>query len=129
MPNKNNPLYRILIIDRNSIFGTAFASLLKRSGYQVDLADRLEDGLTHYQVNPPDLILIGVDVDDPTPFFEAIRSLDGAKFIVLLSRETPRPNCLPEILQAVKGHPVFYKPFRTEEVLAAIYAALVPQEA
>ena len=129
MPNKDIPSYRILIIDRNSIFGTAFASLLKRSGYQVDLADRLEDGLAHYQINPPDLILLGVDVDDPTPFFAATRSLDGAKFIALLSRETPRPNCLPEILQAVKGHPVFYKPFRTEEVLAAIYAALVPQEA
>ncbi len=129
MPNKDIPLYRILIIDRNSIFGTAFASLLKRSGYQVDLADRLEGGLAQYRINPPDLILLGIDVDDPAPFFEAARSLDGAKFIALLSREIPRANCLPEILQTIKGHPVFYKPFRTEEVLAAIYAELVPQKA
>ena len=74
-------MYKILIIDRNAIFGATFAGLLERSGYQVEVADQLADGLAQYRVDAPDLILLGVDVNDPAPFAKASRLLDGVKLI------------------------------------------------
>ena len=119
---------KILIIDRNAIFSATLAGLLERSGYQVEVANQLADGLTHYQFNAPDLVLLGVEVDDPAPFVAASRSLDNTKLIAFLSRQKGSSDDLQEVLQALKGCPVFYKPFRTEDVLAAIAAELVPHE-
>ena len=119
-------MYKILIIDRNAIFGATFAGLLERTGYQVEVADQL--GLAQYRVDAPDLVLLGVDVDDPAPFAAASRLLDGVKLIALLSREKRSNGALKEVLHSLRGCPVFSKPFRTEEVLAAIYAELIPQQ-
>ena len=121
-------MYKILIIDRNPIFSTTLAGLLERSGYQVKVANQLDDGLDHYQLNDPDLVLLGVEVDDPTPFVTASRLLDNTKLIAFLSRQRRSADDLQEVLQALKGCPIFYKPFRTEDVLAAIAAELVPHE-
>lgn len=115
-------MYKILIIDRNPIFGATLAGLLKRSGYQVEVANQLADGLDQYRLNAPDLVLLGVEVDDPTPFIAASRLLNDARLIAFLSRQRHSPDDLQEVLQALKGCPVFYKPFRTEDVLAAIAA-------
>lgn len=119
-------MYKILIIDRNPVFSATLAGLLKRSGYQVEAVNQLADGLDHYRLNAPDLVLLGVEVDDPTPFLSASRLLDNAKVIAFLSRQRHSSDDLQEVLQALKGCPVFYKPFRTEDVLAAIAAELVP---
>ena len=119
-------MYKILIIDRNPVFSATLAGLLKRSGYQVEVVNQLADGLDHYRLNAPDLVLLGVEVDDPTPFLSASRLLDNAKLIAFLSRQRHSSDDLQEVLQALKGCPVFYKPFRTEDVLAAIAAELVP---
>ena len=121
-------MYKILIIDRNPIFSTTLAGLLERSGYQVEVVNQLDDGLDHYQLNAPDLVLLGVEVDDPTPFVAASRLLDNTKLIAFLSRQRHSAEDLQEVLQALKGCPIFYKPFRTEDVLAAIAAELVPHE-
>ena len=121
-------MYKILIIDRNTIFGATLAGLLKQSGYQVEVANQLDDGLAYYQLNAPDLVLLGVEVDDPAPFVSASRSLDNTKLIAFLSSQRRSSDDLQEVLQALKGCPIFYKPFRTEDVLAAIAAELVPHE-
>ncbi len=119
-------MYKILIIDRNPIFGATLAELLERSGYQVEVINQLADGLDHYQLNAPDLVLLGVEIDDPAPFVSASRSLDNTKVIAFLSSQRRSSDDLQEVLQALKGCPIFYKPFRTEDVLAAIAAELVP---
>ena len=121
-------MYKILIIDSNSIFGTTFAGLLKRSGYQVEITAEVEDGLALFPSSPPDLVLLGINVDDPSPFAAASRLPETVKLIALLSREKKPTEALKEVLHLLRDCPVFYKPFRTEEVLAAIYAELVPQE-
>ena len=121
-------MYKILIIDRNPVFGATLAGLLKRSGYQVQVANQLAAGLDHYRLNAPDLVLLGVEVDDPTPFLAALSLLDPTKLIAFLSRQRHSSDELQEVLQALKGCPIFYKPFRTEDVLAAIAAELVPHK-
>jgi DNA-binding response OmpR family regulator len=121
-------LYKILIIDSNSIFGTTFGGLLNRSGYQVEITAEVEDGLALFPSSTPDLVLLGINVDDPSPFAAASRLPETVKLIALLSREKKPTEALKEVLHLLRDCPVFYKPFRTEEVLAAIYAELVPQE-
>lgn len=121
-------MYKILIIDSNSIFGTTFAGLLKRSGYQVEITAEVEDGLDLHPSSAPDLILLGINVDDPSPCAAASRLPETVKLIALLSREKKPTEALKEVLHLLRNCPIFYKPFRTEEVLAAIYAQLVPQE-
>ena len=121
-------MYKILIIDSNSIFGTTFAGLLKRSGYQVEITAEVEDGLALLPSSAPDLVLLGINVDDPSPFAAASRLPETVKLIALLSREKKPTEALKEVLHLLRDCPIFYKPFRTEEVLAAIYAELVPQE-
>ena len=126
--NRDRPLYKILIIDSNSIFGTTFAGLLERSGYQVEIVAEMAAGLAQFRTKAPDLVLLGIDVDDPSPFAAASNLPDTTKLIALLSREKRQTEALKEVLHSLRDCPVFYKPFRTEEVLAAIYAALVPQK-
>ena len=121
-------MYKILIIDRNPVFSTTLAGLLERSGYQVEVANQLDDGLDHYQLNAPDLVLLGVEVDNSTPFVTAMSLLDNTKLIAFLPRQRRSDDDLQEVLQALKGYPIFYKPFRTEDVLSAIAAELVPHE-
>ena len=121
-------MYKILIIDSNSILGATFAGLLERSRYQVNVVAQFEDGITHYHNAPPDLILLGIDVDDPTPFATARSLFANVKLIALLSREKPHSDKMKKVLHSLRGCPIFYKPFRTEEVLAAIYAELIPQQ-
>ena len=121
-------MYKILIIDRNPIFSTTLAGLLERSGYQVEVVNQLDDGLDHYQLNAPDLVLLGVEVDNSTPFVTAMSLLDNTKVIAFLSRQKSSSDDLQEVRQTLKGCPIFYKPFRTEDVLAAIAAELVPHE-
>ena len=116
-------MYKILIIDSNSIFGTTFAGLLKRSGYQVEITAEVEDGLALFPSSTPDLVLLGIN-----PLAAASRLPETVKLIALLSREKKPTEALKEVLHLLRDCPVFYKPFRTEEVLAAIYAELVPQE-
>ena len=120
-------MYKILIIDSNSIFGATFAGLLERSGYQVEIAVQIADGLARVPATNPDLVLIGIDVDNPGPCAAARHLPATIKIIALLSHEKKPTEALKEVLHLLRDCPVFYKPFRTEEVLAAIYAELVPQ--
>ena len=121
-------MFKILLIDRNATFGATFAGLLERSGYRVEVVATLAEGVKHTRLDPPDLILLGIDNDDPTPFAAAGRQLADFKVIALLSRQKRPSEDLKELLHSLRGCPLFYKPFRTEEVLAAIYSELVPQQ-
>ena len=121
-------MFKILLIDRNATFSATFAGLLERSGYRVEVVKTLSEGINRTRLAPPDLIVIGIDNDNPTPFAMAGRQLAEFKLIALLSRPKRSSDDLKELLYSLRGCPLFYKPFRTEEVLAAIYSELVPQK-
>ena len=120
-------MYKILLIDRNATFGATFAGLLERSGYRVEVVETLPEGIDRARVGRPNLVLLGIDNDDPAPFAEAAQKLGEFKRIALFSRHKRASDDLKELLNSLRGCPLFYKPFRTEEVLAAIYSELVPQ--
>ena len=121
-------MFKILLIDRNATFSATFAGLLERSGYRVEVIKTLSEGINRTRLAPPDLIVIGIDNDNPTPFAMVGKQLAEFKLIALLSRPKRPSDDLKELLYSLRGCPLFYKPFRTEEVLAAIYSELVPQK-
>ena len=121
-------MLKILLIDRNATFSATFAGLLEQSGYRVEVVKALSEGIDRTRLAPPDLIVLGIDNDNPNPFVLAGRQLAEFKLIALLSRPKRSSDDLKELLHSLHGCPLFYKPFRTEEVLAAIYSELVPQK-
>ncbi len=121
------PLFKILLIDANTSFSTAFSSLLRRSGYQVAVADSLPDGIEQFRREEADLILFGVDIAEADNT-DLSQSFANCKTILLLSGANGRSAASPP-KGRIKDNLAFYKPFRTEEVLAAIYTALVARPA
>ena len=121
------PLFKILLIDANPSFRTTFSSLLRRSGYQVAVADSLPSGLEQFDREETDLVLLGIDIAE-TASTDLSQSFANCTTILLLSGAEGRSDASPQ-KGRIKNHLVFYKPFRTEEVLAAIYAALIARTA
>jgi DNA-binding response OmpR family regulator len=118
-------LYKILLIDANPSFGTTFSSLLRHSGYQVDVTTSFAEGYDLFNRSGADLLLLGIvgdeDINDKT-----LKAFADCKVIILCSGGEGQGHATPQ-KSHINDHLVFYKPFRTEEVLAAIYSALVPR--
>lgn len=116
-------MFKILLIDANTSFSTTFSNLLRRSGYQIVVADSLPDGLAQFRHEDIDLVLLGIDITEADST-DLSQSFGDCKTILLLSGDERRGDAAPQ-KGRIKDHLAFYKPFRTEEVLAAIYTALI----
>ena len=97
-----NTVFSILLLDTNASFSATFANLLRHSGYHVEIAQNQAEGVALHA----------------TDLFDLLLPADGDAYTRLLH--------IPD------GVPIFCRPFRTEEALAAIYAVLtnegVPDE-
>ncbi len=82
----------------------------------------LAEGNDLFSRSGADLLLLGMEQDEDIND-KALATFADCKIIILRSNGQSRD--MPH-KSHIKDHLVFYKPFRTEEVLAAIYAALVP---
>ena len=118
-------MFKILLIDANLSFGTTFSSLLRHSGYQVDVATTFAEGNDLFNCSGADLLLLGIEGDEGIND-KALRAFADCKVIILRSGGEGQGHATPQ-KSHIKDYLVFYKPFRTEEVLAAIYSALVPR--
>jgi len=121
------PLFKILLIDANTAFSTTFSNLLRRTGYQVEVADSLTDGTAQFRRDKADLVLLGIESEEVDSTVIP-HSFASSKTILLLSSPEGRSDISPQ-KGRVNDHIAFYKPFRTEEVLAAIYTALIAHPA
>lgn len=115
-------MFTILLLDSNASFSTTFANLLRTSGYAVETVQNLGDAINSYRAGAFDLVVLGFD--EETGIDEALRPFAQAKAILLLANRT-QGNSRSSLRLNGRDTPAFYKPFRTEEVLAAIYATLV----
>ncbi|MEW6750576.1 MAG: response regulator [Candidatus Latescibacterota bacterium] len=123
-------MYHILLIDANSFFSATFATLLRRAGYRVSLAPALAAGRRLHRKDPADLVLLGVYLRDcdGKEYLEALQDTFADTRVVGMLSDRERGELLYPLLQRALGKGrVFHKPFRTEEVLDAIYAELCPQ--
>jgi CheY-like chemotaxis protein len=68
---------KILIIDDDSDFREAMATLLEAKGYKVETASDGEEGLEMARKSPPSLILLDVMMSGRTEGFEVAQKLHG----------------------------------------------------
>ena len=122
-------MYRILLIDDNSFFNATFAGLLQRAGYQVTVASNYQEGRPLYEEDPADLVIMSIYLkgDEGAGCLEALQdTFSAARFIGLLCESEKNERYYPLVFKALKNRRIFHKPFRTEEVLDAIYQELAP---
>ena len=112
-------MFSILLLDTNASFSATVANLLRHSGYHVEIAQNEAESVALYATDPFDLILLGLP--NAESIHTVLKRLPQVKAILLLPADEGAYTPLFHIPDDV---PIFYKPFRTEEVLAAIYAAL-----
>ena len=116
-------MFSILLLDTNASFSTTFANLLRHSGYHVKIAQNEAEAVALHATDPFDLILLGLP--NAESIHTVIQRLPHLKAILLLPADK---GASTPLFQIPEGVPIFYKPFRTEEVLAAIYAALTSED-
>lgn len=115
-------MFTILLLDSNASFSTTFASLLRNSGYAVETVQTLHTAIDRHRAQAFDLVVLGLD--EAADLEEALKPFAHTKAILLLADRTRR-NSRSSLRINGRDTPAFYKPFRTEEALATIYATLV----
>jgi len=119
----------ILLIDDNSFFSATFSSLLQRAGYEVTAASSYEEAKGFHEETPSHLVIIGLYLKGKNgeKSLTALReTFADARLIALLCESDKREIYYPLVMKELKGRRIFYKPFKTEEILEAIYEELAP---
>ena len=112
-------MFSILLLDANASFSTTFANLLRHSGYHVKIAQNEAKAVALQGTDPFDLILLGLP--NAESIHTVLQRLPQVKVILHLPADE---GASPPLFQIPDGVPIFYKPFQTEEVLAAILSLI-----
>ena len=122
-----NTVFSILLLDTNASFSATFANLLRHSGYHVEIAQNEAEAVALHATDLFDLILLSLP--NAESIHTVLQRLPHRKAILLLPADG---DAYTRLLHIPDGVPIFCRPFRTEEALAAIYAVLtnegVPDE-
>lgn len=115
----------ILVVDDNEAVRTLVTMLLEQKGHKVLCANNGLEGLMVYSSYRAQFDLVLTDIDMPQmdgiQLAARIRASDPSKKIVLMSgRAAENP-------EGVGNNPVISKPFRPDELIAAVEAALNAQ--
>jgi DNA-binding response OmpR family regulator len=122
-------VYHILLIDDNSFFSATFAGLLQRAGYRVSLAPDNREGKGLHRRDPAHLVIMSIYLEEGNgqAYLEDLRETFATTPVIALLRESAKGELFyPLLLKELGNRRVFFKPFRTEEVLDAIYEELAP---
>lgn len=125
---------RVLIVDDERQILRALSAGLRANGYDVELASDGEQALTLAASNPPDIIVLDLEMPGPAPdgldVIRQIREWSQLPIIVLSAHAEEREKVLA--LDA-GADDYLTKPFGMEELLARIRATLrrttLPQQA
>ena len=116
---------RILVIDDESDMRAMMEQTLKSAGYEVMLAADGWQGVMRHRANPSDLVItdLYMPIQDG---FETIRELrsqfPGVPIIAMTGR--PDSEMLLSIAQNLAADGILTKPFRPDDLIAAVARAL-----
>ena len=113
---------RILVVDDEAVIRQALQKLLKRSGYEVDTAESVEEVLE--QFDPSDYHLLLVDIRLPGRSGTDLIGLTPSPVLIMTSYAS-----VPSAVEAMKLGATDYiaKPFDHEELLLIIRQLLKQQ--
>ena len=120
-------MHHILLIDDNSFFTATFAGLLRRKGFRVDVASDPAEGRRLHRTDPADLVLMGIYLrkQDAGQYLEDLRgAFAGTPLIGLFCEKDRNDRQYPLLLKELGHRRCYHKPFRTEDLLEAIYAEI-----
>lgn len=113
----------ILIVDDDALLRRSLAFNLQRAGYQVATAATAEDALVAIPINPPDLILLDINLPGMDGL-DALKSLQLSMDVPVIFL-TARRRELDEVLGLELGADDYVtKPFDLDVLLARIKASL-----
>ena len=121
---------RILILDDEKLIRWSLNQIFLREGYEVDAAATVEEAARLSQSGPYALILADLEICGDRAkacFSEFARVQAGAKIIILTAVPGDQAE---QRLGGFKPDRILEKPFESEEILAAVKAALagIPPE-
>jgi len=114
---------RILVIDDDKQIREMLREILQREGYEVEDAENGKDALAIQQSRPCDLIitdLIMPEQDGVETIMEFIQRDPNAKIIAISGGGRIGPRDYLEMAEALGAKKTFYKPFKRQEILAAV---------
>lgn len=119
----------ILIVEDEPIVRAMCQTVLDRNGFRSLLAENGQEGLTLFLAQHPEIALVLSDISMPVmngiDMVKEIFKFQPHSNIILMTGLTPEP-LVPEYLQKLCA--VIYKPFRAQELLAAIRKCLGYEE-
>ena len=117
---------RILVLDDEKLIRWSLNQIFRQEGFDVDLASSVDEALRFARTHSYGLILADLEVcgEQAGAFFPALTGQQlGAKVIIM----TALTSDLAELqLGDFKAYRIIEKPFVSEEIRAAVKAALNP---
>ena len=126
MPAEKRPPRRILVVEDEEDYGQLLVEVLGDAGYAAIWMKTSADGLSAYKAEPPDLVILDVNLPDGTGFdiCRKIRAEGPAKDTPVLFC-TVRSAIAPVAEGArAGGNGYLLKPFSVEDLLARVSAVL-----
>ena len=114
---------RILVIDDDTQIREMLREILEREGYEVEDAENGKSGIAIQQKKPSDLIitdLIMPEKDGVETIMELIQTNPAAKIIAISGGGRISPRDYLEMAEALGAKKTFYKPFKRQEIIAAV---------
>lgn len=123
---RRSPSHRILVVEDEDDYGQLLVEALGDAGFGVRWARTAADGLAAYKADPPDLVILDVNLPDGTGFdiCRKLRAEGPAKDTPVLFC-TVRSAIAP-VAEGTRagGNGYLLKPFAVEDLLARVRAAL-----
>lgn len=113
---------RVLAIDDSRTMRNLLNATLVQAGFEVDLAEDGEDGLTHLERFKPDVVITDINMPrlDGFGFIEAARSRPSGQFLPILVLTTESAPELKERARNFGATGWIVKPFDEEKLVWAI---------
>ncbi len=114
---------RILVIDDDTQIREMLREILEREGYEIEDAENGKDALAIQQARPCDLIitdLIMPEQDGVETIMEFTQRDPAVKIIAISGGGRIGPRDYLEMAEALGAKKTFYKPFKRQEILAAV---------
>jgi DNA-binding response OmpR family regulator len=121
------PRPRILLVDDETDLRTMLGLMLADEGYEVSHAANGKDAIRLHRENPFDLVVTELILNEKNGFetlAELRRQAGATRFIATVKTSWLPPELFRQMARQLGAHSALSKPFKHQEMLAAVKKAL-----